>query len=117
MGTNRKSVKAKIIVWPLTLAVVASNFSQKKSAFTPEDRIENKKTCSIKTDRKKMTDKMLPPLPKLRPRPGFHMPNLNIFGNSTKNVSTTDVITPPPNLNKKNFRRYQTNILSFIKLV
>ena len=43
---------------------------------------------------------MLPPLPKLRPRPGFHMPNLNIFSNSTRNVSTTDVITPPPKKRK-----------------
>ena len=43
---------------------------------------------------------MLPPLPKLRPRPGFHMPNLNIFGNKNKNVSITDVITPPPKKRK-----------------
>ena len=43
---------------------------------------------------------MLPPLPKLRPRPGFHMPNLNMFSNSIKNLSSTDVITPPPKKRK-----------------
>ena len=53
LRTNRKSVKAKIIVWLHTLAVVASNFSQKKSAFTPEEekRIKNPK---IITNRKKV---------------------------------------------------------------
>ena len=39
-----------------------------------------------------MSDKLLPPLPKLRPRPGFHMPNM-IIGDT--NISPPDDIAPP----------------------
>ena len=41
-----------------------------------------------------MSGKMLPPLPKLRPKPGFNMPNTN------SNVSSPDEVTPPPKKRK-----------------
>ena len=42
-----------------------------------------------------MSDKMLPPLPKLRPKPGLNMPNTN-----SSNVSSPDEVTPPPKKRK-----------------
>ena len=42
-----------------------------------------------------MTDKILPPLPKLRPKPGFNITNTN-----SKNVSSPDEVTPPPKKRK-----------------